>query len=541
MNKLLLYYHTIKYLKFRQIFYRLYYKIYRPKVCKSLKGKDICIRKLPSKHLLKTFVKKCRIFFYDDKIFLLNQEYDLNQKELWNSPTQNKLWLYNLHYFDALLSSCEVQVQYAYKLLIRWADENPLFKGIAWEPYPVSLRIVNVVKYLLMGHELPSYLLKLLYLQARFLCRNLEYYLLGNHLFENIKALCFAGLYFDSDEASAWFSQAYGLLKEQIKEQILYDGGHFELSPMYHNLVLEGLLDLKNIFAAYNISFYWDNEIIQMINWMRAMQRSDTEISYFNDAANAIAPTPSALMDYAKSLGFRYCNEQDEKTILNGSGYYVLQKGRAKLIADIATLGVDYLPGHAHADTLSFELYIDDFPVFTNLGTSCYGLSKRREFERSTAAHNTVVVNSKDSSEVWSGFRVARRAKIKYVKNQFTDERILLQGAHNGYERLHKSTLHERTWDFGLDELIIRDRVLGHYDYFVIYLHLHPRCSIIECEQQSMRIKFSTHCYLTLKFDTDYKIIRSSYAQEFGLLKATNSIVIRPRAGINTVNLSMKW
>ena len=38
----------------------------------------------------------------------------------------------------------------------------------------------------------------------------------------------------------------------ELPEQILADGGHFELSPMYHALVLEDLLDLVNIARRYD-------------------------------------------------------------------------------------------------------------------------------------------------------------------------------------------------------------------------------------------------------------------------------------------------
>ena len=83
-----------------------------------------------------------------------------------------------------------------------------------------------------------------------------------------------------------------------------------------------------------------------------------------------------------------------------------------KLIFDAAAVGPDYIPGHAHADTLSFELSIGRERVFVNTGTSQYGSNLARHSERRTAAHNTVEVNNADSSEVWSSFRVGNRAKI---------------------------------------------------------------------------------------------------------------------------------
>ena len=80
------------------------------------------------------------------------------------------------------------------------------------------------------------------------------------------------------------------------------------------------------------------------------------------------------------------------------------------MLIDVAKIGPDYLPGHAHADTLSFELSLYGKRLLVNSGISRYGTSLIRQFERSTEAHNTVAIDNKNSSEVWSGFRVARRA-----------------------------------------------------------------------------------------------------------------------------------
>ena len=86
-------------------------------------------------------------------------------------------------------------------------------------------------------------------LQARWLSNRLEWHLLGNHLFVNAKALIFAGLFFQN-EANQWLNKGLKILKKQVSEQILGDGGQFELSTMYHALALEDLLDLVNISEA---------------------------------------------------------------------------------------------------------------------------------------------------------------------------------------------------------------------------------------------------------------------------------------------------
>ena len=206
---------------------------------------------------------------------------------------------------------------------------------------------------------------------------------------------------------------------KQLKEQILDDGGNFELSPMYHSIFTEDILDLINIFNCFPDQITDEQKNIlttsmkKMIHWLDIMTHPDGEISFFNDAAIGIAPEPSEIKFYAQQLGINYEQKFSQLTHLQSSGYVRISEKDATLFLDGANVGPDYLPGHAHADTLSFELSVFGERLFVNSGTSEYGNGDVRQYERSTAAHNTVVVNSQNSSEVWDGFRVARRAYLK--------------------------------------------------------------------------------------------------------------------------------
>src|SRR5207247_8423600 len=96
-----------------------------------------------------------------------------------------------------------------------------------------------------------SALLESLYLQAAYLYRNLETYVLGNHYLENARALVFAGVNFGGQgEAAAWLEKGRQIIRSETPEQILADGGSFERSPMYHALALEAYLDLLNLLPA---------------------------------------------------------------------------------------------------------------------------------------------------------------------------------------------------------------------------------------------------------------------------------------------------
>ena len=79
-----------------------------------------------------------------------------------------KLWRYNLHYFDDLNAfDADSRKHWHTDLLLRWVRENPPGAGTAWEPYPTSLRIVNWIKWALAGNELPHECVTSLAVQAR--------------------------------------------------------------------------------------------------------------------------------------------------------------------------------------------------------------------------------------------------------------------------------------------------------------------------------------------------------------------------------------
>ena len=130
-----------------------------------------------------------------------------------------------------------------------------------------------------------------------------------------------------------------------------------------------------------------------------------------------IVPSISELDAYSKRLGI-VTVEKSEKNLLllKDSGYIRISNGSAVALLDVSKIGPDYLPGHAHADSLSFELSIDNQRIMVNSGTSCYGLSIERLKQRGTLSHNTVTVNGENSSEVWGGFRVAKRAYPRELK-----------------------------------------------------------------------------------------------------------------------------
>ncbi|MCG6414209.1 heparinase II/III family protein, partial [Vibrio fluvialis] len=199
------------------------------------------------------------------------------------------------------------------------------------------------------------------------------------------------------------------------------------------------------------------------------------------------AAKPNQIFCYAEKLKIDWNSELAILSMNIESGYSRLSYSDYSLIFDHANVGPDYLPGHAHADTLSFELSIGQQRVFVNSGTSLYGTSAERLRQRKTPAHNTVSVSDYDSSQVWSGFRVAKRAYAKLVKATSDENKVQLIASHNGYMQQGPKVIHTRGLDCTQDSIIVSD-VLSSPVQARFHLHLHPDVNAIKLSEKELKI-----------------------------------------------------
>ena len=477
------YWHTVRYLRPVQVYGRVWRRLYRPRVHRATPLR----RRIPLGTWTTPAAKPVRLVGPSEFRFL-NATHKVATAADWNNAARDKLWLFNLHYFDDLSGANAGQrADWHEELIGRWISENPPSAGIGWEPYPISLRIVNWIKWVHAGNQPSAAFDSSLAIQARCLATRIEYHLLGNHLLANAKALVMAGLYFAGAEPDSWMEKGLAILRRELPEQILQDGGHFERSPMYHALAVEDILDLINAARTWRGCVSeaelsrWGGYVTGMLTWLNAMRHPDGEIAQLNDSAFDVAASWGELLGYATRL--QLCWQGDDArsrhgvTRLAASGYFRVERGDAVLIADLAELGPDYQPAHGHADTLSFELSVNGVRVLVDTGTSTYAPGAQRCWERSTAAHNTVTIDGKDSSEVWGAFRVARRARVTESTVSVSPDVVIIRGAHDGYRRLPGAPVHRREWRLEERRLRVTDNVGSACNRAVARFHLHPDIS----------------------------------------------------------------
>lgn len=535
-NRISLYYQTIKHLKPTQILHQIIERL--PHI-----GIEHCDQLAMHPHKLNYIIPELDL---DDQYLnrfdvdkLLNNEVDLlhethriNLKnwKIENIESVSHLWRFNLHYFEYTIPLAVKYKEtgnqnYYYKFrefIMTWIDCHQEMTSDAWQAYTVSLRIPNwLLCFECCGdtfendQDFKDKVWQSLFKQYQHLKKHPEKHILGNHYFENIKTIILCSIVFDEEPV---FQQYYKLLTEQIREQILPDGMHFERSAMYHKIILEDLIRL----------IYWIRQrdkakatqfrstLQKMTDCIYSLENGMGKTPFFNDASDGVAKTSVCLLKTVKN---QFQIKPQEKLMFYESGYCKLYNGDKAVIFDAGKLGPDYQAGHSHCDTLSFEMSINEEPFIVNSGTYQYQ-SHLRSFFRSSQAHNTVLIDSDQQSECWGEHRVAKR-----IQNVAIDESGMdLVAGH--FEDVHHNIHYRQLRFLHGGCVLICDRVFPQRRQLLSsYYHFAPGC-VIEKHDKNFIIKDQNHCLICRIYpinQQDAEIHKrgdiTNYSPEFGLLQ----------------------
>jgi uncharacterized heparinase superfamily protein len=475
---------------------------------------------------------------------LLNRTRSLGSPIDWRAPGATRLWRYNLHYFDyaldlALLAQRRNDGEAAAllgRLLGEWIEANPLGEGVGWHSYPIARRIVNWIQAVSLasmettfhGREAQVAWLKSLYQQARYLEDRLEFDCLGNHLLADAKALAFAGIFFDDKAAERWLDLGEKLLWSGLREQILEDGGHYERSPMYHAIVLQDYLEIVLAFQlnGKEVPKWARQRLLSMGDFLASITHPDGEIPLFGDSAIGIARAPKDILAAAEVLldsrgrwpdanPAGYCaliapqafnsaktttSPQKKGDVWPATGYVALRGSGPgdRMIVDVKPVGPDHVPAHGHCSLFSYELSLAGERMVVDSGVDEYEPGPWREYWRSTRAHNTVLVDGREQSEIWASFRVGRRCQVLDAICMRQDSSALFVGTHDGFAQQATPIFHRRfiamlegaVW-LVLDEITGQGR---HTIESLVHLHPEAACDVqdayTEIVLRSLTIRF---------------------------------------------------
>lgn len=518
--------HTACHLQPRQLLYQVRRRLWPPRLQDhvNLRSQVRPLPVMPGIQRAPTYLGKGRFRF-------LNREEDLGSHIDWQAAGLPRLWQYNLHYFD-YLNQPGFDYDTGLSMINSWINHHPpRSTAVGWEPYPISLRLINWIKFLTIWHKtIPPYVIESLLLQTVNLQKQIEYHVGGNHLWANSKALWYAGAFLG--EASL-ADLGKKIVLAEMQEQFLPDGGHFELSPMYHSLLTEDLLDLVNL--CQNVTINDNNKALmrlretagRALGWLGAIVDDQGQIPLLNDAAYGIAGTYKELLSYAQRLGVMADWQKIPITNIgpwsgrNLSGYVLVSHGPFRLLWDTAPLGPDYLLGHAHSDMLSVLLDFRGQSILTDTGVSQYVEGEQRLYERGTAAHNTVVLDGLEQAEMWKAFRVGRRGYPEH----FVIEGQKLRCSHTGFEIWQAGLRHERILSLLDNGFELTDCVTGPGSHgYQAFFHFAPEVQIEALPGGVFRINQQL---LLKSWGAEAKLATSKYSPEFGRVLSRPCLILQ--------------
>jgi len=383
----------------------------------------------------------------------------------WNSSENSKLWQYHLHYFDYL--DC-FDYNQGLKLIHNWIDNNPIGQGAGWEPYPISLRVVNWIKFFSRHQIEPNdQIVHNLFVQKNVLFKYRELHLCANHFFKNIVALLYLSALFQDNKLFKW---SINNLKKQIVEQ-QYDGLHYEFSPTYHAIFVKDLLDIYNLLKhvvekdSSELLKILQEEIKQSLFWVNYLAEGDKYIP-IGDVNFEGCPSKTYLNQYASELDIPSDSKIDERQY-----FPWLVNNELKIMLLNAPFNPSYNPAHSHCDKLSVLLWSNGFPILIDTGNFNYEKSKERDFSRSIEAHNTLQIDELQQAECWDVFRIGRRGKVTDTK-VFPDE---IQATYR-----YKKYSHNRNISKTDEGILITDNIecRGCHRYR-LFFHINPDLNCI--------------------------------------------------------------
>lgn len=373
----------------------------------------------------------------------MNREVAMGEDMDWMPKGVSQDWLSRLHSFAWLRhlrahKGSDNQKQEAVKkgreLITSYLEQCGEFHPLRWHPYILSSRLVHWLEHAdwLLKDADPTFkkdFMGAINWHANHLPKVLEWDMGGHHLIRNLKGLIVSSLCLPGRQST--YLESLDLLREQLAEQILHDGMHYQRSPYYHSRVLEDILDIHAIIvkAGQHPPAELDDVIERMAQALQFMRHGDGSLALFNDGDIG---NPAALDDIIKrcGVGGKLGNE------LAYAGYVRMQQKDMCLLFDGGKLGPDDHLQNAHADTFSFELSYDGERLFTNSGTY-HLLDQEKLTFRGSKAHNSLTIDGHGAAEVVGCEFIGRRPKkITYRLQEEAAMGVGIDAKHDGFKHL---------------------------------------------------------------------------------------------------------
>ncbi|HEY1474157.1 MAG TPA: heparinase II/III family protein [Pseudolabrys sp.] len=310
-------------------------------------------------------------------------------------------WLRHLRAADSAITRANAR-----SLIDDWINLQGGWHPVGWRIDILSRRIicwVSQAPFILQDADARFYrrFLRSLSRQVRYLRRSLTQSRDGLPRLQAVIALNYATLCMQGQSGKIR-ANARRLI-EELRRQILPDGGHISRNPGALIDLLVDLLPLRQLFTARHLQppQALNNAIDRMMPMQRFFRHADGNFAQFN----GMGPTPvdllATVLAYDDARGTPVSNAPH-------SGYQRIDAGSTALLMDTGRPPPLALSQEAHAGCLAFELSWKQQRLVVNCGLPAVNKENWRQVARATAAHSTVTFNETSSCQFFESSRLRR-------------------------------------------------------------------------------------------------------------------------------------
>jgi uncharacterized heparinase superfamily protein len=338
--------------------------------------------------------------FYAGRYYLGGTAVETRGQSPFLIDAPNSSWARALHNFQWLRhmreAGTDIAAAHARALVGDWIGTyGRSVNGLSWDPEIVAQRLIAWLQHsnvILKGADLSFYrsFLKSMALQIRYLRRLAPELEAGEPRLTARIALAFATL---ALPVSAIKQRAAARnLEQDLKEQILPDGGHISRNPL---VLLELLADLLPLRQTYAIQSAAPPQALiaaieRMLPALRFFRHQDGALALFNGVGLTRSERLVAVLRHDESGGAPLLSAPH-------SGYQRLAMGGVTVIADTGKPPPVAASREANAGCLSFEMSSGRHRYIVNAGLDRNGPEEFRTLARATAAHSTATLNDTSS------------------------------------------------------------------------------------------------------------------------------------------------